>query len=370
MSTIRDVAEKANVSITTVSHVVNGTRFVSAALKERVTAAMDALGYQPNGLARSLRMGQTRTIGLIVPDNSNLFFAEVARQIEDLGFRSGYSVILCNTDDDPLKETAYIDVLVNKQVDGIVFISSGNSSEHLKRLRQMRIPVVVADRDQMTACADVVMVDNHLGGCLAGEYLLSLGHSRVACIHGGDRLTPSSQRLAGFMQVLKDNGVEMKPEYIIPGDFHFQSGITCMDQLLDRLADVPREEWPTAVFICNDMMALGAIRAARKRHLDIPRDLSIVGFDNIRLTEVIYPALTTVAQPIQELAEGAINMLLKRMKARTEDSPAPDDGQNESGAPEAKDEYHYLLLKPTLVVRDLCLPVGNMSLPPDISKSS
>ena len=166
MTNIKDVAEKAGVSITTVSHVINETRYVSDDLRERVLHAMNALNYRPNTLARSLRSGRSRTIGLVIPDISNLFFAEISRKIEDKGFELGYSVILCNTDDDREKEKSYINVLLEKQVDGIIFISAGASKENILDQVEMGIPVVVTDRDIPNLPSDVVLIDNHKGGYL------------------------------------------------------------------------------------------------------------------------------------------------------------------------------------------------------------
>lgn len=350
MATIQDVANKANVSITTVSHVINGTRYVSDTLKERVFSAMDELNFRPNGLARSLRMGQTKTIGLIIPDNSNSFFAEMSRHIEDLGYQNGYSVILCNTDENLEKEQAYIDVLMNKQVDGIIFIATGHSSENLDRLKNLRIPIVVADRDFPSSVADVVKVDNELGGQLAAEYLLSLGHQKLACISGAPELVSSQQRVKGFLKVVEAQGLSVPPDWIISGDFHFQAGLQCMNQMLDRWTTIAQDQRPTGVFICNDMMALGAIRSIRQHGLHVPRDLSIVGFDNIRLAEWFFPALTTVAQPIPELAQAAVDLLLDRIQDR--------QAQKKS---ERDEEFEYIMLKPTLVVRDSCKSVSLIS---------
>jgi LacI family transcriptional regulator len=343
MATIQDVANKANVSITTVSHVINGTRYVSDGLKERVYSAMDELHFRPNGLARSLRMGKTKTIGLIIPDNSNSFFAEMSRHIEDFGFQRGYSVILCNTDENPEKELAYIDVLMNKQVDGIIFIATGNSTENVERLKNLRIPIVFADREYPSSAADVVMVDNQYGGRLAAQYLLELGHTRFACIGGDQDLLASQLRLQGFMDVIQDKGLSVGPEWVFSGDFHFQAGLQCMDDLLAQWGTTPVDERPTAVFICNDMMALGAIRSIRKHGLSIPRDLSIIGFDNIRLAEWLSPSLTTVAQPIADLAQSAVDALLGRI-----------EGQQEEVRPGNQKEFRNIRLKPALVIRDSC----------------
>jgi LacI family transcriptional regulator len=340
MPTIKDVADVAQVSITTVSHVINGTRYVSDELRARVEEAMTTLSYHPNGLARSLRVGQTKTIGLIVPDNSNLYFAEIARIIEDLGYQNGYSVILCNTDDMLEKETSYLDVLVNKMIDGIIFISAGDSGENFHRLHSQNIPIVIADREFPDIAADLVLLDNCTGGYLATRYLIGMGHRRIACISGSSLLTPSAQRVDGYRQAMREAGLEIAPNTILPGDFRFQSGEACMDQLLESTV-----ERPTAVFVCNDMMAMGAIRSVRKHGLQLPADISIVGFDNILLAQAFFPALTTVAQPIQEMAETAVRLLIRQIQRKAD--------------PRSPAEYQRIVLKPVLIERDSCCPPLN-----------
>lgn len=275
MPTMRDVAEQANVSVTTVSHVINGTRFVSEELRKRVLEAMKRLDYRPNILARGLRVGKTNTIGLIVPDNSNPFFAEVSRVVEDVGFDSGYSVILCNSDGNLDKELTYIDVLVAKQVDGIIFIASSSQSEHLRLLIDEKIPLVVADREMPDLDVDLVLVDNSRGGYEATKYLLELGHRRIGCISGPSEITPSAERIKGYRQAVSEFDVPFDENLIVRGDFQFEGGKRAMSQLLA----LPK--LPSAVFICNDVMAIGAMGSIRSAGLKMPEDISIVGFDDI-----------------------------------------------------------------------------------------
>lgn len=330
MTTIRNVAEKAGVSITTVSHVINGTRYVSDELIQRVHAAMDELNYRPNVLARGLRRGDTRTIGLVVPDNSNPFFAEVARVIEDVGFKNGYSVILCNSDDDLSKEAAYLNVLIAKQVDGVIFIAAGSEYEHLLELTGRNIPVVVVDREIEHALADIILVDNELGGYEAAKYLVDLGHKKIACITGPSEVTPSAGRVQGYRRALEEAGIPLRQDYVTAGDFHFQGGEAAMVRLLEL------EDPPTAVFACNDWMAVGTFRAVRKAGKQIPKDVSIVGFDDIQLASVVNPTLTTIAQPISDMATMAAELLITRM-------------QNSQEIPTQR-----TLLNPILRIRESC----------------
>ena len=230
---------------------------------------MTEMGYQPNILARSLRRNETGTIGLIVPDNSNPFFAEVARTVEDMGFQNGYSVILCNSDDNLDKEAAYIQVLIAKQVDGVIFIAAGTRQDSLEELDRQGIPFVVADRDIKQTLADVVLVDNEQGGYDITRYLVALGHARVACIAGPSQLTPSADRVLGYRQALVESNLPVDDSLILPGDFRYEGGESAMGRLLR--AEIP----PTAVFCCNDLMAIGALRAIRNAGLLVPRDVSV-----------------------------------------------------------------------------------------------
>ena len=312
--TIKDVAQAAQVSITTVSHVVNNTRVVDPGTKARVLSALMELGYHPNSLARSLRNGVTKTIGLIVPDASNLFFAEVARKIEDLGFKRGYSVILCNSDNNPVKQTSYINTLLAKQVDGVIFISSDSEPEDLSRLVDYNIPFVVADRNVPLELADVVLVNNERAGYDATHHLVVMGHRCIACITGPYDLSPSMQRFEGYRRCLREFNLEFRPEFVETGDFGIRSGEEATYRLL--LSAIK----PTAIFALNDMMAIGAMAAIHQNGLSIPGDISIIGFDDIELASMVSPSLSTMAQPISEIARYATNLLIDRLTGQRQES--------------------------------------------------
>jgi LacI family transcriptional regulator len=304
---MRDVAERAGVSVTTVSHVINETRPVSDKLRERVLAAMDELGYQPNRLARSLRRGHTHTIGMIVPDSTNPFFAEVARGVEDTSFEQGYSVILCNSDGNLDKEVFYTNVLAERRVDGILFVAAGISTEQIRDLQARRMPVVVVDREIPDVAVDSVLTDNARGGELATRYLMDLGHRCIGCVTGPSGVTPSAERVTGYRQALDESGIPVDEVLIVKGDFQYESGHQAACQLLSM--DNP----PTAIFACNDLMAVGALSAAAEMGRRIPADLSVVGFDDVSLASFANPPLTTILQPKHEMGVIAATMLLERM---------------------------------------------------------
>jgi len=310
MANIKDVALQAGVSVTTVSHVVNGTRFVSETARQRVEEAVRELGYVPSAVARSLKHNTTRTFGMVIPNNSNPYFAEIIRGVEDRCFAAGYNVILCNSNDDPQRQAAYLRVLAEKRIDGLVFVASGSDAVVRATLGDIRIPLVLLDREVagMPNC-DLVEVNHTVGGELATRHLLDLGHPRVACISGPPGLSPSSQRRAGWKQALEDAQVERKETDLARGDFTARGGYLAMQVLLKRK---PR---PTAVFVCNDLMAFGALTAAREAGVAVPEQLSIVGFDDIDLAAFSAPPLTTVAQPKLQIGTLAAELLLERVDA-------------------------------------------------------
>ncbi len=309
MATLRDVARRAGVSIATVSYVLNGTRSVSPEVEARVREAVRALQYRPNRLARGLRRKRTHVIGLVVPDSANPFFAEIARGMEDLSFAHDHSVILCNSDGDPAKEQRYLGVLIEQQVDGIALVSAHATPAHLSMLRQRRIPFVVVDRDLPGLEADCVLADNFQGGYLATRHLLERGHRRIACIAGPSELTPSADRVRGYRRALEEAGIRPREVWVQRGDFRAESGYEAARFFLS----LPAKVRPTAIFACNDLMAIGAMRAIGEAGLSIPDDIALVGFDDILLASYVIPPLTTVAQPTYEMGRIAGDLLLRRL---------------------------------------------------------
>ncbi len=307
MSKIHLVAEHAGVSIATVSHVINNTRYVTEETRKRVIRAMDELGYQPNALARSLRRGETKTLGLILPDSANPYFAEIGRAVELVAFQHGYSIILCNSEGDADIENQYADVLSKKQVDGIFFVGTGESPETLRTLTHNNLPLVVLMRDFGDFPVDTVLSDNYQGGRLATLHLLEGGHTRIACIMGPSTLRLSALRMNAYRDTLVAAGITPDDSLILQGDFHSESGYVQARTLLQM------PEPPSAIFVCNDLMAVGAICAAFELGYRVPDDLAIVGFDNIILGEYTVPRLTTIAQPKEEMVQLAIQYMLERI---------------------------------------------------------
>ena len=310
MATIKDVAHHAQVSVTTVSHVINATRFVSEDSRLRVEAAIKSLKFVRSALARSLKNNRTNTIGMMIPNSSNPYFAEIIRGIEDVCYLAGFNVILCNSDDDPNKQAKYIRVLTEKQIDGLVVMSSGEDKELVKLLRELDVPQVLVDREVEHLLIDLVEVDHEVGGYIAMRHLLQLGHTRIACIHGPLELSSAKQRLEGSRRALIESGIAMRPDLEVNGAFTSQGGHAAMQLLLSV------SEPPSAVFASNDLMAIGAASAASSAGIKIPQDLSIIGFDDIALAAYCTPPLTTIVQPKHQLGELAAQIVLERIANR------------------------------------------------------
>lgn len=311
MSTMRDVARHAGVSIATVSHVINETRPVSDELRVRVLDSMANLGYQPNTIARALRSKQSHTIGLIIPDGRNPFFAEVAQGIEEVGLEQEYSLILCDSGNDLGKVLVHTKNLSAKRVDGIIFTTSGDDFEEISSLLEASIAVLVIDLDASSIGADAVLFDNFEGGRLATHHLITLGHRRIACITGPSRQSLRRERENGYRSALSAAGIPRDEALVREGDFQPASGY---HHALDLLRS---PDPPSAIFACNDLMAMGALRAAREVGVDVPGELSIIGFDDIYLSAFTTPTLSTIRLPKRAMGRQAAHMLLQRIQDHT-----------------------------------------------------
>jgi LacI family transcriptional regulator len=304
MANILDVALKAKVSIATVSRVVNESDHkVNAATREKVQAAIRELDYRPNALAKGLLMKKTMTIGIIIPDISNPYYAEIVRGIQDTADRAGYAVMLHNTDGKQERIIRHIYLLREKSVDGVIF-SGGiiNGYETLSVLKELKERVVVVGRHEVDFPA--VMVDNMGGATQAVQHLIDLGHRRIGCLAGPEDSTTAADRLTGYRNALAQNGMTLDKRLVRRGAWTPESGYQLARQLLEG------NEAPTAVLCANDRMAFGAIKAARELGLNIPKDLAVVGFDNVPLGSYFDPPLTTVEIPMYDIGTAAMQMLI------------------------------------------------------------
>ncbi len=314
MATIKDVAAIAGVSFTTVSHVVNNSRPVSADVRAKVERAIRELNYVPSAVARSLKARSTATIGLVVPNSTNPYFAELARGIEDQCALSGYCVFLCNSDDDPEKQRNYLRVLQEKRIDGLIIASAGDDAVLAQTLADTREPLVVVDRNIEGLPADLVQIDHERGAYLATRHLLELGHAKIGCITGAVSTAVSAMRVHGFIRAMAERGIDIVPGAIAESDFSCMGGYHAAVRLFDSVR-------PSAIFAGNDLMGLGALRAAAERGIRVPADCSIIGFDDIELSRYTYPALSTVGQSVRALGEMAAQTLIERIGGGASGAP-------------------------------------------------
>jgi len=338
VSTIKDVAALAGVSFTTVSHVLNDTRPVSADARRRVLAAVDEIGYLPSAVARSLRKSETKIVGVLVPNVQNPFFAELVCGVEESCRLAGYSVFLCNSDNDPKRQQQYMRTLLEKRVDGLLLSSAGDDEALAHIFKMASVPSVTVDRLVPGARADRVSVNNQQGACNAVRHLIELGHRRIACISGPSEFEVARERCEGWRQALREAGMVPDESLVIESDFSSPGGYESARQML-RSQGQGDGAGPavTGIFASNDMMAIGALRAAAELGFKVPQQVSIVGFDDIELSRYVFPALTTVGCGVRQLGTEAGRVLIDRI-------------EHPGG------ELKEVLLTPHLVVRESTAP--------------
>ena len=341
--TMRDVARLARVSVTTVSTIVNGRRGVSPELTRRVEDAMATLDFHPNEVARSLKVNRTFTIGMVVPDVSNLFFNDIFGGVETKARRHGFSVVLCDSHEDPVQERDLLTMLVRRRVDGIL-LASAQASLAESRLAGRRPPIVCFDREPREFNGRVIVVDNVLASCQAARHLIELGHESIAIIVGPETTLTGSGRLQGFCKALQEAHLPLREEYVRPGGFSMEGGYRAALEFLQ----LPNP--PTAILVCNNRMTLGVMRALKDLGLICPQDVSVCGFDDFDWSELFSPRLTVVVQPSYEMGELATEMLLQVIEA-PDQCPKSGDGNR-------------VVLKAELRVRESTAPLARRSVRP------
>ena len=308
--TIKDVAKLVGVSTSTVSHVINKTRFVSRQTRSKVLKAINELDYHPDIIARSLRKRKTGTVGLIICDLTNPFFSEVLQGIEAYLGEKKYSTIVANTDYDIDKQKESIEMFYSKRVDGIIIVPGGNNDEQVRFLTERGIPVVLLDKRIPDLNVDVVLVNNIEGSKQLTEHLISLDHGRIGIIAGSLNSTTGKERLEGYLKALREHSMPEDKDLIKIGDFKKQSGYLLTLELLSL--SLP----PTVVFACNNLMGLGAMDALREGKIRIPEETGLVIFDDLPWFNHVNPPLTVVAQPSSRLGEIAGQLLFEQMRKK------------------------------------------------------
>ncbi|MGF1722484.1 substrate-binding domain-containing protein [Vibrio kyushuensis] len=315
MATMKDIARLASVSTSTVSHVINKSRYVSEEISERVNKAANELNYAPSALARSLKMNRTKTIGMLVTTSTNPFFGEVVKGVERSCYQEGYNLILCNTEGDSERMKASINTLLQKRVDGVILMCSTLEGERIDVFeRYPDIPVVVMDWGPMLFTSDKIQDNSLRGGYMAAKYLIESGHKDIGCITGPLIRHQAQMRYEGYKRALNEAGIEINPNWIVEADFECDGGYAAFNTMKAKGA------LPSAIFVSNDMMAMGVINAANENGIKIPQDVSIIGYDDIHIAKYMTPSLTTIHQPKYRLGKAAIETLLKKLEKESSEA--------------------------------------------------
>ncbi|MCD9510969.1 substrate-binding domain-containing protein [Photobacterium phosphoreum] len=316
MATMKDIAKLAGVSTSTVSHVINKNRFVSEEISQRVNNAAKELHYSgPSVLARSFKVNRTKTLGMLVTTSTNPFFGEVVKGVERSCYQNGYSLILCNTEGDHQRMRESINTLLQKRVDGLILMCSSLEGERIEMFDHYPdIPVVVMDWGSMLFSSDKIQDNSLRGGYMATQYLIAAGHSDIGCITGPLIRYQAQMRYEGYKRAINEAGLIFNADWIVEADFECEGGYDAFMKMQQH------DCLPSAIFVSNDMMAMGVINAANECGIDIPNDLSLIGYDDIHIAKFMSPALTTIHQPKYRLGQAAVETLLKRLDNPTSDA--------------------------------------------------
>ncbi|NLE51613.1 MAG: LacI family transcriptional regulator [Chloroflexi bacterium] len=329
--TIYDVAREAGVSYSTVSRTLTGYAFVKLSTREKVLRAAEKLGYVPNQQARGLAGGRSNMIGVLVPALNNSYITEILRGIDEALSDSDYNLLLYTTHRRRGKESTYAATITNSGADGLLLVVPLIPASYLATLRDQNFPYVLVDQSDPNAGSASINTTNWQGAYDATAYLIELGHRRIAFVSGLAGLASTAERLHGFQDALADHGLPLEDTLIVEGGFTEQGGFDAAQALLDQ-SDIP-----TAIFAANDLSATGVIDAIRQRGLRVPQEVSVIGFDDIPQASLVYPKLTTVRQPLDQMGRKAVALLLEQIEQRGADK-------------------RQLTLETSLVIRDSCAP--------------
>ena len=333
MPSVRDVAKRAGVSISTVSVTLNNSSRVSAETRQRVMEAVEAIGYSPNSIARSLRLGRTNLIGLIVSEITNPFFAALAKVIQSQALEAGYNLIVCNSDENPTRELELLDILRAQRVAGIIVSPCGFDDDYRRALAGIvDVPMLTIDRYVEGLDRGFVGLDGHLAGRMLTEYLLRLGHRRIAFVGGPEGISSAELRLTGFRDAMREAGVDTSPDLCRHTDFRAETAYSIARELLLRPIR------PSAFIAVNNFAMIGTLQAIEDLGFQCPFDVSLAGMDEIPLNSVIRPKLTVAAQPIEEIGRQAVASLLADIAQPKRDAV----------------EHRAYFLSPTLLVGGSC----------------
>jgi DNA-binding LacI/PurR family transcriptional regulator len=342
--TIGDVAARAGVAVATVTRVLSGRGYASAEARTKVLAAAEEIGYTPNVIARNLRLQKSNTIGLLIADVENAFYSSIAKHVEAVATAAGHSIILCNSNDDPVREREYLDLLEGIRVAGVILTPTGGNRRRLEQMQRGGITIVQVDREVHHLSADLVLVDNERGAYEAVSALLEAGHTRIGLLAGRPQVITGSGRTEGYLRAHRDHGVPVDPGLVRGASFRRDHAIEEARALL--ALDPP----VTALFATNNVLAEGGMLAIQEAGLHVPDDLSIVAFDDVEWMRMLDHGITAVRQPVADIARSAAKMMIRRLD------------EEETGAPAT------IMFRAQLVLRDsIGPPSGRAPLPTEPS---
>lgn len=309
-TTLKDIAAKLNISVSTISRVVNNKKYVKPETRELVLNAINEMSYTPNLVARSLKVKSTKSIGVVIPDISESFFANVIRGIDDILRVDGYNILLCDTREESQKEEIYLKLLLEKQIDGIILATVGNNNKMLEKVFATGTPMIFIDNlPNLKNSYDSVITDNRKASYIAVEHLIKLGHKDIGIITGKLNETTGYERLSGYKKVLEDSKISINEKLITIGDFKEESGYENMKKLLNENKQM------TAVYVASSKMTYGAIKAIKEKKLRIPQDIAFVGFDVHDNSGLISPSITSIIQPEEYIGKAAAELMIRRLQS-------------------------------------------------------
>jgi DNA-binding LacI/PurR family transcriptional regulator len=315
VATIADVATKARVSVSTAARVLSGRGYASDETRRLVLEAAKELGYVPNQIARSLRTRQTNLVGLLIGDVENSFYSVIAKNVESVAKNAGYHVVLCNSDDDPQIEREYLTLLEAMQVDALVVTPTTKNRRYLANLLDKGMVIVQVDRRVDGLAADAILVDNEAGAMSAVSSLIEAGHTRIGILAGDVEVATARQRLAGYERALGEHGIPVRKDLIKTGSFHREHAIEDATELIRA------DPAPTAIFAANNILAEALLITLDQEGLRVPRDVSVVAFDDVQWMSMVEPAVTTVRQPIADIARSAAELVFRRLREGRDGRP-------------------------------------------------
>ncbi|MGN1402634.1 MAG: catabolite control protein A [Bacillus sp. (in: firmicutes)] len=309
--TIYDVAREANVSMATVSRVVNGNPNVKPTTRKKVMEVIDRLGYRPNAVARGLASKKTTTVGLIIPDISNIFFAELARGIEDIATMYKYNIILSNSDENRDKELHLLNTMLGKQVDGLIFMGADITDSHIQEFKKSPVPVVLAGSLEETGEIPSVNINYEDAAYDSTVRFIEAGHKKIALVIGNFAEPINKKKITGYKKALAEHGIDFDEELVVEGDYSYDSGLEAIRKLNESA------KLPTAILVGSDEAAVGVVHASQDAGYRVPDDVEVISFDNTKLTLMVRPQLTTIVQPLYDIGAVAMRLLTKLMNKET-----------------------------------------------------